>query len=131
MTPYIFHIKYMYLHTCTVLGDHRFLYSLTKCYTKTCKIDLIGEVSQDSNSQNCSVPPRVVDRRSSLDGGGGLSVYNTESLIMDHSGQNALRVSCSLYPKDLISTFRFDFDLDFWCLAPLSTILQLYHGDQF
>jgi hypothetical protein len=62
---------------------------------------------------------------------GELSVYNTESLIMDHSGQNAWRVSCSLYPKDLISTFRFDFDLDFWCLTPLSTILQLYHGDQF
>jgi hypothetical protein len=25
----------------------------------------------------------------------------------------------------------FEFEFEFWCLTPLSAILQLYHGDQF
>jgi len=46
-----------------------------------------GNASQSINPQICSVRPWVVDRGSSLyEFGGGLSDYNTETLVVNHSG---------------------------------------------
>ena len=48
----------------------------------------LGEHSQGSNTQSCSVCPQVVDGGGGLLNGGSPG-YNMEGLIVDHDGQHA------------------------------------------